>query len=114
MLLVTTMTITVSRNDNKQDFTCNAKEDKKKGKDLLKEKITLSVNFLPETVDIKQPEKLVEDQEANFTCTSKPSNPEVDIVWHYNDEILPAGGSSTKPEKKFGGFITTSFLVMKL
>ena len=108
------MTITVSRNDNKQDFTCNAKEDKKKGKDLLKEKITLSVNFLPETVDIKQPEKLVEDQEANFTCTSKPSNPEVDIVWHYNDEILPAGGSSTKPEKKFGGFITTSFLVMKL
>ena len=65
-------------------------------------------------MDIKQPDKLVEDQEANFTCTSKPSNPEVDIVWHYNDKVLKAGGSSTEPEKKYGGFITTSFIVMKL
>ena len=108
------MTITVSRKDNKQDYACIAKEDKDKGKDLVEEKITLSVNFLPETVDITQPEKLVEDQEANFTCTSKPSNPEVEIVWHYNDKIMPAGGSHTKPEKKYGGFITTSFLVLKL
>ena len=108
------MTIAVTRDDNKQDYTCTAKEDKKKGEDLLTKKIKLVVNFLPEAVDIKQPDKLVENQEAKFTCTSKPSNPEVDIVWHYNDEILPAGGSSIKEEKKYGGFVTTSFLVMEL
>ena len=53
----------------------------------MKKDITFKVYFLPETVDIVQPEKLVENMVANFTCTSKPSNPGVDIVWRYNNEV---------------------------
>ena len=80
------MTITMDRSDK-----CKAKEKKKKGKVLLGKDITFKVNFLPRTVDIEQPESLVENMVANFTCSSQPSNPSVEIVWRYNNNIMPAG-----------------------
>ena len=87
---------------------------KKKGKMVLKKEIIFKVNFLPEAVEIEQPEKLVEKMEANFTCSSKPSNPGVEIVWRYNNLIMEAGGSLTEPEATYGGFTTSSFLLMTL
>ena len=81
---------------------------------MLKKEILFKVNFLPETVEIGQPDKLVEKMKANFTCISKPSNPGVEIVWRYNNQIMEAGGSITEPEDTYGGFTTSSFLLMTL
>ena len=111
------ISVTVDRNENGKKYKCKAEIEGKKKKyyDDLTEKVKLLVNFLPETVDITvTPEKLVENKVANLTCTSKPSNPAVDIIWHYNDKILPADGTLSKPEEKYGGFITSSFLLMSL
>ena len=112
------MTITIDRSDNGKTYKCKAKENKKKGKILRCQRcskdITFKVNFLPRTVDIEQPESLVEKMQANFTCTSQPSNPSVEIVWRYNNNIMEAGESKVKKSKKYNGFITTSILSMKL
>ena len=108
------MTITMDRSDNGKTYKCKAKENKKKGKVLLSKDITFKVNFLPRTVDIEQPESLVEKMLANFTCTSQPSNPSVEIVWRYNNNILEAGQSKVKKSKKYNGFTTTSVLSMTL
>ena len=108
------MTITMDRSDNGKTYKGKAKEKKKNGKLLLGKNITFKVNFLPKTVDIKQPDSLVENMLANFTCSSQPSNPRVEIVWRYNNNIMPAGESEVKPSKEFNGFTTTSLLSMKL
>lgn len=81
---------------------------------MLKKDIPIKVHFLPETVQITQPDKLVENMLANFTCTSSPSNPRVDIVWRYNNKVMQAGGSLTTSETSVGGFITSSFLPIRL
>ena len=51
---------------------------------------------------------------AKFTCESQPSNPSVEIVWRYNNNIMEAEETKVKKSKKFKGFITTSILSMKL
>ena len=108
------MTITMDRSDNGKTYKCKAKENKENGKVLLSKHITFKVNFLPQTVDIKQPDSLVENMVANFTCESQPSNPSVEIVWRYNNNIMEAEETKVKKSKKFKGFITTSILSMKL
>ena len=108
------MTLIMDRSDNGKTYKCKAKERKKKGKVLLNKNITFKVNFLPRTVDIKQPDSLVENMLANFTCSSQPSNPSVEIVWRYNNNIMPTSQTKVKPSKEFNGFTTTSLLSMKL
>ena len=78
-----TMTLTLDKEHNGKTFTCEAKEDKKKGAVLLTRDIVLAVQFLPDKVTITQPDKLVENQAANFSCSSGPSNPGLKIVWHW-------------------------------
>ena len=104
------------RNDNEKTYSCIAKEDKKKGKvfkDVSRD-IKFKVYFLPKSVEIQQPDKLVENTAANFTCTSKESNPMVEIIWRYNNNIITAGGSNTLRESGGKGFTSTSFLLMTL
>ena len=62
----------------------------------MKKNITFKVYFLPETVAIEQPAKLVENTEANFTCTSSASNPGADIIWRYNNNVM--AGPDTTPQ----------------
>ena len=83
----------------------------------MKKNITFKVYFLPETVAIEQPAKLVENTEANFTCTSSASNPGVDIIWRYNNNVMAGPdttASLTQPETQYGGFTTSSYLLMTL
>ena len=83
----------------------------------MKKNITFKVYFLPETVAIEQPSKLVENTEANFTCTSSASNSGVDIIWRYNNNVMAGPdttASLTQPETQYGGFTTSSYLLMTL
>ena len=109
--------IAASREENGVKYKCKAKREGKKEKyyDDLTQSVKLTVHFLPKSVDITvSPEKLVENQLANLTCTSQPSNPPVDIYWQYNNKPLVASGNLTSAESKFNGYTTSSFVLMTL
>lgn len=115
ILVSSEIKITASKEENGVEYKCKAKREDKTYYDDLTQVVKLTVHFLPESVDITvSPEKLVENQVANLTCTSKPSNPPVDIYWQYNNKPLVANGNLTSAEKTFNGFITSSFVLMKL
>ena len=111
------ITIVATRKDNGKKYRCKAVkpgEEEEYYQDLTKER-KLTVHFLPTAVEIKvTPDKLVENQVANLTCTTAPSNPATTIRWQYNNQPLPADGSSSEAEAKFNGFTTTSFVLVTL
>ena len=109
--------VTASREENGVTYECKARREGKKEKyyDDLTQSVDLTVHFLPKSVDITvSPEKLVENQVANLTCTSQPSNPPVDIYWQYDNKPLEASGNVTSADAKFNGFTTSSFVLMTL
>ena len=111
------ITIVATRKDNGKKYKCKAKKPGEKDEfysQLTKER-KLTVHFLPKAVEIKvTPDKLVENQVANLTCTAGPSNPATDIYWQYNNQPLPSDGNSSETEAKFNGFTTTSFVLVTL
>jgi hypothetical protein len=109
------ITVVVERGENGKKYECKAQIDGKKKKyyDDLTKVVKLNIFFMPTAVDIKvTPEKLVENKIANLTCSSKLSNPAVDIKWYYNKKPLLEDGNSTKTEDD--GFISSSFKLLTL
>ena len=118
----TEITINVDRHENEKTYKCKAKVE---GKDKFfknltsKAKVKLKVNFLTESLVLAvSPDKLVEKQIANVTCSTRPSNPAVDIIWRYNEKLLAADGTNSRKadgkDDTYGGFVTSSFLLIAL
>jgi hypothetical protein len=103
------ITVRVDRADNGRTYECRGTNDAIPDSPV-KRAFRMAVEFPPRIVDISvAPENPVEGQSAVLTCRTDSSNPEVDLRWRHNGNLLPTTDSSSA-DGPFGGRVTTNVL----
>ena len=102
------ISIKVDRSDNRKSYQCKAKSEATE--EPFRKSVALKVSFPPTRVKVEvEPESPIEGNPAVLKCLTDSSNPDVEILWWHNGELVAGSDSQTKAGK-FGGSMTSSLL----